>query len=156
MRNLFPEITKRQNGIFDFGPSLLEGMTDAFFKPMNMDTFKVDVHEQSDKYTVKADLPFSKENIQVEFEQDVLTIQATNHNEVEEKNENGTYIRKERSIGSVTRRFSFKQVEEENVRANYKDGVLKIELPKLKEEKTVKQQLILNKRADKFSSFCTI
>ncbi len=25
MRNLFPEITKRQNGIFDFGPSLLEG-----------------------------------------------------------------------------------------------------------------------------------
>ena len=37
-----------------------------------------------------------------------------------------------------------------------KDGVLKIELPKLKEEKTVKQQLILNKRADKFSSFCTI
>jgi len=53
MRNLFPEITKRQNGIFDFGPSLLEGMTDAFFKPMNMDTFKVDVHEQSDKYTVK-------------------------------------------------------------------------------------------------------
>ena len=56
MRNLFPEITKRQNGIFDFGPSLLEGMTDAF-KPLNMDTFKVDVHEQSDKYTVKADLP---------------------------------------------------------------------------------------------------
>ena len=47
MRNLFPEITKRQNGIFDFGPSLLEGMTDAFFKPLNMDTFKVDVHEQS-------------------------------------------------------------------------------------------------------------
>ncbi len=39
------------------GLSLLEGMTDAFFKPMNMDTFKVDVHEQSDKYTVKADLP---------------------------------------------------------------------------------------------------
>ena len=30
MRNLFPEITKRQNGIFDFGPSLLEGMTDTF------------------------------------------------------------------------------------------------------------------------------
>lgn len=139
MRNLFPEITKRQNGIFDFGPSLLEGMTDAFFKPMNMDTFKVDVHEQSDKYTVKADLPgFQKENIQVEFEQDVLTIQATNHNEVEEKNENGTYIRKERSIGSVTRRFNFQRVEEENVKANYKDGVLTIELPKLKEEKNSK------------------
>ncbi|MEC3439023.1 Hsp20/alpha crystallin family protein, partial [Bacillus cereus] len=113
--------------------------TDAFLKPLNMDTFKVDVHEQSDKYTVKADLPgFQKENIQVDFEQDVLTIQATNHNEVEEKNENGTYIRKERSIGSVTRRFSFKQVEEENVRANYKDGVLTIELPKLKEEKSSK------------------
>lgn len=86
MRNLFPEITKRQNGIFDFGPSLLEGMTDAFFKPLNMDTFKVDVHEQSGKYTVKADLPgFQKENIQVDFEQDILTIQATNHNEVDEK-----------------------------------------------------------------------
>ena len=61
-------------------------MTDAFFKPLNMDTFKVDVHEQSGKYTVKADLPgFQKENIQVDFEQDILTIQATNHNEVDEK-----------------------------------------------------------------------
>ena len=122
-----------------------------------MDTFKVDVHEQSGKYTVKADLPgFQKENIQVDFEQDILTIQATNHNEVDEKNENGTYIRKERSIGSVTRRFNFKQVEEENVKANYKDGVLTIELPKLKEEKVVRQQLILNKRADKFSSFYVV
>ncbi len=75
MRNLFPEITKRQNGIFHFGPSLLEGMTDAFFKPLSMDTFKVDVHQQSGKYTVKADLPgFQKENIQVDFEQDILTI----------------------------------------------------------------------------------
>ncbi|COL82210.1 molecular chaperone (small heat shock protein) [Streptococcus pneumoniae] len=88
---------------------------------------------------MKADLPgFQKENIQVDFEQDILTIQATNHNEVDEKNENGTYIRKERSIGSVTRRFNFKQVEEENVKANYKDGVLTIELPKLKEEKSSK------------------
>ena len=36
-----------------------------------------------------------------------------------------------------------------------KDGVLTIELPKLKEEKTVRQQLTSNKRADDFSSFCT-
>ena len=41
------------------------------------------------------------------------------------------------------------------LKANYKDGVLTIELPKLKEEKVVRQQLILNKRADKFSSFCS-
>ena len=62
MRNLFPEITKRQNGIFDFGPSFIR-RDDRCFKPLNMDTFKVDVHEQSDKYTVKADLPgFQKKN----------------------------------------------------------------------------------------------
>ena len=40
------------------------------------------------------------------------------------------------------------------LKANYKDGVLTIELPKLKRrKKVVRQQLILNKRADKFSSF---
>lgn len=86
MRDLFPELTNRRNGVAEFGPSLFEMMTDAFFKPMNMNTFKVDVQEDSDKYVVEADLPgFQKENIQVDFENDMLTIQATQNHEVEEK-----------------------------------------------------------------------
>ncbi|WP_242161618.1 Hsp20/alpha crystallin family protein [Bacillus cereus group sp. BfR-BA-01522] len=131
MRDLFPELTNRRNGVAEFGSSLFEMMTDAFFKPMNMNTFKVDVQEDSDKYVVEADLPgFQKENIQVDFENDMLTIQATQNHEVEEKNEHGTYIRKERSTGSFIRRFTFNGVENENVKAKFKDGVLTIELPK--------------------------
>ncbi|MDM5188492.1 Hsp20/alpha crystallin family protein [Bacillus sp. DX4.1] len=136
MRNLFPEKTNRQNGVARFGPSLFEVMTDAFFTPMNMNSFKVDVQEDTDKYVVQVDLPgFQKENIQVDFEKEVLTIQATQNNEVEGKNENGTYIRKERSTGSFIRRFTFERVEEENVKASFKDGVLTIMLPKSGEEK---------------------
>lgn len=136
MRKLFPEITNRQNEVAGFGSSLFEVMTDAFFKPMNMNSFKVDVQEGSDKYIVQADLPgFQKENIQVDFEKDILTIHATQNNEVEEQNENGTYIRKERSTGSFIRRFTLDNVDQENVKGAFKDGVLTVTLPKLEEEK---------------------
>ncbi|WP_242142852.1 MULTISPECIES: Hsp20/alpha crystallin family protein [unclassified Bacillus cereus group] len=137
MRDLFPELTNRRNGVAEFGPSLFEMMTDAFFKPMSINTFKVDVQEDSDKYVVEADLPgFQKENIQVDFENDMLTIQATQNHEVEEKNEHGIYIRKERSTGSFIRRFTFNGVENENVKAKFKDGVLTIELPKSNQVKS--------------------
>ncbi|MDZ5609408.1 Hsp20/alpha crystallin family protein [Bacillus pseudomycoides] len=137
MHNLFPELANRQNGVARFGPSLFEVMTDAFFKPMNMNSFKVDVQEKPDKYVVQADLPgFQKENIQVDFEKDVLTIQATQNNEVEEQNENGTYIRKERSTGSIIRRFTLDNVDQENIAGAFKDGVLTVTLPKLQEENT--------------------
>lgn len=49
---------------------------DIFSKPMNMNSFKVDVPKDSDQYVVQADLPgFQKENIQVDFERDVFVDQ---------------------------------------------------------------------------------
>ncbi|MEN1935956.1 Hsp20 family protein [Paenibacillus sp. 102] len=135
MRDLFPEVTNRRNGVIGFGPSLFEVMTNAFFKPMNMKSFQVDVQEDSDKYSVQAYLPgFSKENIQVDFEKDILTIQATQNNEVEEQNENGTYIRKECSTESFIRRFTLDNVDQEIVVAAFKEGVLTVIFPKLEEE----------------------
>ncbi|SDY80367.1 Molecular chaperone IbpA, HSP20 family [Bacillus sp. 166amftsu] len=49
---------------------------DIFSKPMNMNSFKVDVPKDSDQYIVQADLPgFQKENIQVDFEREVFVNQ---------------------------------------------------------------------------------
>jgi HSP20 family protein len=58
-----------------------------------------------------------------------LTI-STNKNEVtEEKKDN--YLRKERRCGRVARTFVFEDVNDDEIKAEFKDGVLKLNLPKL-------------------------
>ncbi len=143
MRNSFPEVRMDRNGFFGngffgFEPSLVGD----FFKPMMSGAFATDIEETKEAYIVRADLPgFHKQNIDITFEDQVLTIKATRNHEVEEKKEDGTFIRKERSTGSYVRRFMVEGVREEEVKAVFRDGVLTITLPK-KEEKEPKRRVI--------------
>ncbi len=97
--------------------------------------FPVDVIEEEDKIRVLADLPgFKKEDIEIYFEDGSLVIRAKRKEEIEEK-ERG-YIRQERRYGEVFRRISIPvEVEIENAKANYSNGVLEIILPKVEKTK---------------------
>ena len=57
----------------------------------------------------------------------------------EEKDDKGNYIRRERSVGSVTRSFYIDHIDEAKVSAEFKDGVLHIEMPKLAESARPKE-----------------
>jgi len=90
----------------------------------------VDVSETDTEVIVKADLPGVKpEDIEINIVDNVLTIKGEKKRETEEKKEN--FYRVERYYGSFMRAIQLpSEVDVEKVKATYKDGVLKIVLPK--------------------------
>lgn len=95
----------------------------------------VDIFETEDEIVVKAELPgMVRQNITLHLEKNVLTLKGERRFEKETKDEN--YHRIERSYGGFSRAFSIPAaVDEEKIRADYKDGVLKIVLPKKEQAK---------------------
>ncbi|MFT8316941.1 MAG: Hsp20/alpha crystallin family protein [Sporolactobacillus sp.] len=141
MANLYPT-KKDRDGFFDFLPSWFDEWGHNFMGNSGIRPFAADVEEKDNEYLVKADLPgFEKENIHLDYDQGVLTINASRNQESSEKAESGSYIRKERSSGSFTRRFMLDDVNENAIRAQFKEGVLNIQLPK-NEKKAHKQNII--------------
>src|SRR5215470_18012792 len=98
----------------------------------------VDIFETEGEIVVKAELPgMDRKDIILHLESNVLTLRGERKFEKETKDEN--YHRIERSYGNFSRSFSIPAtVDEEQIRADYKDGVLKIVLPK-KEQARPKQ-----------------
>ncbi len=95
----------------------------------------VDVSETEGEYQIKAEIPdVKKEDMKVTVENGVLTIQGERKYEKEEKGKK--YHRVERSYGSFIRSFTVPDlVDEEKVKAEFKDGVLNLQLPKSQKAK---------------------
>jgi HSP20 family protein len=105
----------------------------------------VDIKELDDRYEVKADLPgFKKEEIHVEYDRDVLLISAKHEKTDETKDENGRYLRRERSTSSYQRQFTIKNVNEDEIKASFNDGVLQLDLPKTKPGKETRKKIEIN------------
>ena len=94
-------------------------------------TMKLDVKEADKEFTVLADIPgVKKEDIAVEVEGDTVSVRAEVKQEKEEK-KGEKIVHSERSYGMVSRTFSLPvEVDAQAVKAEYKDGVLKLTLPK--------------------------
>ncbi|MEW6369181.1 MAG: Hsp20/alpha crystallin family protein [Acidobacteriota bacterium] len=95
----------------------------------------VDIYETGSDIVVKAELPeVDKKDIKISIESNTLTLQGERRVEKEIKEED--YHRIERSYGSFSRSFTLPvTVDQEKVQADYKDGVLRITLPKKPEHK---------------------
>jgi len=95
----------------------------------------VDISETDGEYQIKAEIPdVKKEDVKVTLEDGVLTIQGERKQEKEEKGKK--YHRVERSYGSFVRSFSLPDViDEGKVKAEFKDGVLNLHLPKSEKAK---------------------
>lgn len=95
----------------------------------------LDVSETKNNIVVKAEVPgLEPKDIDISLTGGVLTIKGEKKQEKEEKDEN--YHRIERSYGTFTRSVRVPQeVQSDKIEATYKDGVLKITLPKSEEAK---------------------
>ena len=93
---------------------------------------KTDIKENKDSFDLIVDLPgLKKEGIQVQLDNGYLSITASKSLDKDEKNEEGKYIRQERYSGSCTRSFYVgNAVTEEDIKAKFEDGVLKLNIPK--------------------------
>ena len=99
----------------------------------------MDVKERDGEYVVKTEMPgVKKEDIHITVENGVLTISGETKSATEEK-EGERLLRQERRYGKYTRSLRLgEQVDEKSVKANYKDGVLELILPKAEEVKPKK------------------
>jgi HSP20 family protein len=106
-----------------------DSLTTSSFAPA------VDVYEDEHKVTLKIEVPgIDEKDIDVQVENNTLTVNGEREIEKEEKEEN--YRRVERQYGSFTRTFTLPTtVDTESVSATYDKGVLKIALPKKAEAK---------------------
>src|SRR3984893_10107563 len=95
----------------------------------------VDIYENKDQIVLEAELPgMKREDFDLSVENNVITLRGERH--FEKKDEADNYHRVERSYGSFTRSFTLPQaVSGEGVKAEYRDGVLRVTLPKREETK---------------------
>ncbi|HEX7767194.1 MAG TPA: Hsp20/alpha crystallin family protein [Nitrospira sp.] len=95
----------------------------------------VDISETAGEYVIQAELPeVKKDDVKVTLEEGVLTIQGQRRQEKDEKTTK--YHRIERSYGTFVRSFSLPdQVNEDGVKAEFKDGVLNLHIPKSEKAK---------------------
>ncbi len=92
--------------------------------------FKVDISEDEVAFYIDSELAgITKENITLNIDDDVLTISAERKQETEETRKN--YHRVERSSGNFSRSFNLGEViDQENINADFNNGILRVTLPK--------------------------
>ena len=101
---------------------------------------KCDIYEKKGNVHIELEVPgFDKNDIKLNVEDGILTIEATKNEEKEEKNERN-YYRKERVYGSVRRQFNVGNIDESKIDARFDKGLLKISFPK--EEKKENKRFI--------------
>ena len=124
--------TYKKNGYDPFKE--LKAWQKNFFNEENQAGIKTDIQDKGECYVIEAELPgYTKDEINVEVNDDILTISAEKHAESNEEGKNG-YIRRERYYGSVSRSFNISEVEAGAITAKNENGILTLTLPKKKEQ----------------------
>lgn len=133
-----------------FGENLFDSfMEDFAFPDINRTLYgknansvmKTDVKDLDGAYEVDIDLPgFKKDEIRMELDNGYLTVSAAKSMNRDEKNERGSYVRRERYSGSMSRSFYVgDQVTERDIHPKYENGILTFHLPK-QEQKVVEDK----------------
>lgn len=147
---LYPSIFNDSlfDDLMDFDFPVFRGMGDVdkkLYGKHAAQMMKTDVHEHEDQYEVDIDLPgFKKDEITLDLENGYLTVSAAKGLDKDEKNKKGKLIRQERYAGSMQRSFYVGEgVTEEDVKAKFEDGVLKLNIPKKEAPKVPEKKTIM-------------
>lgn len=98
-----------------------------------------DIAEVDGKYVMEVDLPgIDKKDIQIDYDNGYITIGVEHTDETSEER---NYIRKERYYGSFQRSFYVGEIDEDNIKAKYEDGILIVSLPKMEIEESAKRRI---------------
>ena len=125
------------------GLDLLDNAFDSMFDDSRFfnksAVMKTDVSLKDGQYLLDMELPgFNKEDIHIDLKDGYLNISASRNVNNEEKDDKGNIVRQERYSGSCSRSFYVGDVKEEDIKASYQNGELKITFPE--EAKRVETQ----------------
>ena len=100
---------------------------------------RTDVKDSGNVYEMTMNLPgIKKENVKAELKDGYLTISAASNSHKDEKDSDGVYIRRERYAGTCSRSFYVgENVKQEDIKARFEDGTLKLQVPKNSKEVVV-------------------
>jgi len=147
---MFGLIPFRTHNTNEIGGTFADFMSDFFnndfFSPMEMTSeisrFNADVRETDNEYLVSAELPgVNREDINLDYYNNNLIIKAKRQEVHDDSRDN--YIRKERCYGEFSRSFYLDNVNKENIRAKFENGVLKVILPKLENKKQSHSKILI-------------
>jgi len=122
-----------------------DGFFDEFALPEMADEKQwlptVDISETDDQVIIRAEVPgLDKKDISITLSEGLLTIQGEKKQEKEEEKENYRFV--ERRYGSFSRSLRVPEgVDADKIEASYKDGVLKVAIPKSESEKSRKIEI---------------
>lgn len=105
---------------------------------------KTDVKEKDGNYILEIDIPgYNKEDIKIELENGYLTVSASKEEKVDEEDKKSHYIHKERYFGKCSRTYyAGENIKEEDIKANFKNGILTLTFPKENPEKIENKKYI--------------
>ena len=132
-----------------FGENLFDDFFDDFARPARNavrfntpanNIMRTDIKESEDGFELDIDLPgYKKEDVKAELKDGYLTISAQTSTDSDEK-EDGRYIRRERYYGTCSRSFYVgKEVTQDEIRARFEDGILKVAVPKKQAKPAVEE-----------------
>ena len=118
---------------------------DPVFGKNARNLMKTDVRETENAYELDIDLPgFKKEDVKLDLDNGYLTISAQRNEELDDKDNEGRYIRQERATGSCARSFYVgKELEPKDISAKFENGILTLHLPKAEAKKLEPKQTLI-------------
>jgi HSP20 family protein len=120
------DLTSSRNSLFD----------DQFFRnffnmsdAMGSTGFRVDIREKDNSYIMSAELPgVPMDKINLSVNDDMLTISADI--DTQKEDDQGSYYYCERRSGHVERSFNLENIDQDQIKASYENGILNLTLPK--------------------------
>ena len=126
-----------------FGENLFDDFMDFPFGGKKINTMmKTDIRDTDSTYELDIDMPgFKKEDIKAQLKDGYLTISTSTSANNDEQDKDGRYIRRERYAGSCSRSFYVGEgVKEEEIRAKFENGILKLSIPKVENKPQVEEK----------------
>lgn len=111
----------------------LDDFLDDFMPSIPETNMKCDIYEKDKKYYIEMDLPgYDKKDVNIDLDNEYLIISVSKEENTDETEKN--YIRKERSYSKMSRSFYIGKIDESEIKAEFKDGILRIIVPKEEKE----------------------
>lgn len=131
------ELANNLNQLMHIGDGFFEDFGEPFFTMDSSNNMKSDVIKTDGGYQVTVDIPgVDKDDIDLSYDQDVLSIKAKRDSTLDQKDEQDNVIASERSYGEYVRNYRLPDVSADKISAKAEDGVLTIDLPKAEKKET--------------------
>lgn len=134
----------KHNNEFNWHPFLTDFFDWAIDSPQKTSHgyLKTDIKEFEKNYILYMEVPgYSKDNIDISYNDGYLTVNVSAENGYNEKNE---YVRKERFFENYTRKFYVGKINETDINASLNDGVLMICIPKVTKTAPENKRILIN------------